>query len=103
MKRSTVTMLACLLATAAPGLAQAPSGPPPDPRDTDPVKLGWMVGSPPPADKMIRARRRQLLPIPAVALELLALARARADGRGLARPGPPSASCRARSARISTP
>ena len=35
--------------------AQAPTAPPQDPRDTDPVKLGWMVGSPPPGDKLIRA------------------------------------------------
>ena len=46
-------LLALLLASAAV-FAQAPSAPT-DPRDTDPVKLGWMVGSPPPADKMIRA------------------------------------------------
>ena len=47
---------AFLVSLATTGLAQAPSGSAPDPRDTDPVKLGWMVGSPPPADKIIRAR-----------------------------------------------
>ena len=46
---------ALLLALSTTVAAQAPSTAPPDPRDTDPVKLGWMVGSPPPADKLIRA------------------------------------------------
>ncbi|HEY3517464.1 MAG TPA: serine hydrolase [Gammaproteobacteria bacterium] len=46
---------ALLLALSTGVGAQAPSATPPDPRDTDPVKLGWMVGSPPPDDKMIRA------------------------------------------------
>lgn len=46
---------ALLLASSTAAFAQAPAAPAPDPRDTDPIKLGWMVGSPPPADKMIRA------------------------------------------------
>ncbi|HWN40477.1 MAG TPA: serine hydrolase [Gammaproteobacteria bacterium] len=46
---------ALLLACSTAVFAQAPAAPAPNPRDTDPVKLGWMVGSPPPADKMIRA------------------------------------------------
>ncbi|MDE2398517.1 MAG: serine hydrolase [Burkholderiales bacterium] len=37
----------------ATGLAQA-SKPPASAADSDPVTLGWMVGSPPPADKLIR-------------------------------------------------
>ena len=45
---------AFLMSLGATVCAQAPSGSAPDPRDTDPVKLGWMVGSPPPADKIIR-------------------------------------------------
>jgi CubicO group peptidase (beta-lactamase class C family) len=56
MKLSKLTMLACSLASAAPALAQTPSGPAPDPRATDPIKLGWMIGSPPPADKLIGIR-----------------------------------------------
>jgi CubicO group peptidase (beta-lactamase class C family) len=46
---------AFLLSLATAVCAQAPAGAAPDPRDTDPVELGWMVGSPPPADKLIRA------------------------------------------------
>jgi CubicO group peptidase (beta-lactamase class C family) len=51
----TIATLAAVLAVGQPSLAQAPAEAPRDPRDTDPVKLGWMVGSPPPADKLIRA------------------------------------------------
>ncbi|HXS79666.1 MAG TPA: serine hydrolase [Gammaproteobacteria bacterium] len=51
---TTIATLAVLLAIGAPVCAQAPADKPLDPRDTDPVKLGWMIGSPPPADKMIR-------------------------------------------------
>ncbi|MBU6259727.1 MAG: serine hydrolase [Burkholderiales bacterium] len=43
---------AALLATPAVQ-AQAPK-PPLDAAATDPARLGWMVGSPPPADKLIR-------------------------------------------------
>jgi CubicO group peptidase (beta-lactamase class C family) len=51
----TIATLALLSAVVLPAAAQAPAGKPLEPRDTDPVKLGWMVGSPPPADKLIRA------------------------------------------------
>jgi hypothetical protein len=51
----TGAKLACLVATATTALAQAPSAVPADPRATDPVKLGWMVGSPPRADKLVTA------------------------------------------------
>src|SRR3954471_17672146 len=51
----TIATLALLSAVALPGAAQAPADKPLEPRDTDPTKLGWMVGSPPPADKLIRA------------------------------------------------
>jgi hypothetical protein len=44
-------MLLSLLATTPAAFGQAPT----DPRATDPVKLGWMMGSPPPADKIIRS------------------------------------------------
>ena len=39
-----------------PAPAAAPAAPPPPPtaESTDPVKLGWMVGAPPPPDKIIR-------------------------------------------------
>lgn len=42
---------ACLLACTAV-IAQAPALPTAE--QTDPVKLGWMMGSPPPPDKIIR-------------------------------------------------
>src|SRR5688572_1402395 len=48
--------LACSFAIAAPAWAQTSPGAAADPRATDPAELGWMVGSPPPADKTIRAR-----------------------------------------------
>src|SRR5512140_3296119 len=43
--------VALIVATAVP--AQAPPAPL-SAADSDPVRLGWMVGSPPPADKLIR-------------------------------------------------
>jgi CubicO group peptidase (beta-lactamase class C family) len=43
-----------VVALQAPAFAQTPAVPA-DPRTTDPVALGWMVGSPPPVDKVIRA------------------------------------------------
>ena len=46
-----VLVAAALSMTAATGLAQSP---PLSAADSDPVKLGWMVGSPPPPDKLIR-------------------------------------------------
>ena len=52
---TTIATLAVLLAIGAPVCAQAPADKPLDPRDTDPIKLGWMVGAPPPAGKIIRA------------------------------------------------
>lgn len=41
-----------LMVLSAAALAQTP--PPPDAEQSDPVKMGWMVGSPPPPDKVIR-------------------------------------------------
>jgi hypothetical protein len=56
MRVSSFSMiLGSLLVTATTLYAQTPSGSQ-DPRDTDPIKLGWMVGSPPPADKLINLR-----------------------------------------------
>ena len=45
---------ALLSASMACALAQAPAPILPTAAQTDPVALGWMVGSPPPADKVIR-------------------------------------------------
>ena len=42
---TTIATLAVLLAIGAAVCAQAPADKPLDPRETDPVKLGWMVGS----------------------------------------------------------
>ncbi|MDE2368935.1 MAG: serine hydrolase [Burkholderiales bacterium] len=50
--RTAAALLASLL-TAAAAQAQAPK-PPLSAADSDPARLGWMVGSPPPADKLIR-------------------------------------------------
>jgi CubicO group peptidase (beta-lactamase class C family) len=56
MRVSGTSLLLGGLLTTAAAFAQTPSGAPPDPLATDPVKLGWMVGSPPPADKLIGVR-----------------------------------------------
>jgi hypothetical protein len=58
--RLTAALIAGLAAASA--LAQTPAAAPafatppalPTAESTDPVKLGWMVGSPPPPDKIIR-------------------------------------------------
>jgi len=50
-KFKLAAMAAAVGMTAA--LAQTPP-PPPSAADSDPAKLGWMVGSPPPADKLVR-------------------------------------------------
>lgn len=53
MKRvSRIAALAALTGAAAVALAQAPQLP--DAAATDPRTLGWMVGSPPPPDRVIR-------------------------------------------------
>lgn len=52
MIRILFAVAAALLASAT--LAQAPSVPIPTAEQTDPTRLGWMQGSPPPADKVIR-------------------------------------------------
>ncbi len=44
---------AALMATALVAQAQTPPKPL-SPADSDPVKMGWMVGSPPPPDKMVK-------------------------------------------------
>ena len=51
--RGTLGLIAALLLAATAVTAQTP--PRPDAAASDPVALGWMVGSPPPADKLITA------------------------------------------------
>lgn len=43
-----------LCAAMVPGVSAAQEKPPMSAADSDPVKLGWMMGSPPPPDKIIR-------------------------------------------------
>ena len=50
--RASIALTAALAACAAIGQSPPPSLP--SAEQTDPVKLGWMVGSPPPPDKVIR-------------------------------------------------
>jgi CubicO group peptidase (beta-lactamase class C family) len=52
MKRITLGTSAALISTLV--MAQIPAPALPTADQTDPVKLGWMVGSPPPTDKVIR-------------------------------------------------
>lgn len=47
-------LLAVASMSAAPAPATAAAAPPPDARASDPVTLGWMVGTPPPPDKQVR-------------------------------------------------
>jgi CubicO group peptidase (beta-lactamase class C family) len=49
---TTFIAAALLLASASAGAQQAPASP----ADTDPVKMGWMQGSPPPPEKRIQYR-----------------------------------------------
>jgi len=53
MRISSTATWVGLLAWTSSVTAQTPSGTL-DPLATDPIKLGWMVGSPPPANRMIR-------------------------------------------------
>ncbi|MGN1289659.1 MAG: 6-aminohexanoate hydrolase, partial [Bradyrhizobium sp.] len=43
-----------MAATIGLGTEAAPAQVPLSAADSDPVKMGWMVGSPPPADKLIQ-------------------------------------------------
>ena len=53
--RNAAFVLSATVCLTAQVWAQAPGGAPmPTAEQTDPVKLGWMVGSPPPPDKVIR-------------------------------------------------
>ena len=52
-----VALLAAMLVAAVPSFAVRAADAPPvfaNAADTDPVKLGWMVGFPPPSDRQIR-------------------------------------------------
>lgn len=51
MRNSKIWLVLALLATAAPVQADTP---PLDAAQSDPARMGWMVGSPPPADKVVR-------------------------------------------------
>jgi CubicO group peptidase (beta-lactamase class C family) len=53
-ERSYVAHAAMLAIALLAALSPASAGEPPSAADSDPLKLGWMVGSPPPADKLIR-------------------------------------------------
>ena len=46
--------LSALLGMGVMGGTLAQNAAPPSAQDSDPVKLGWMIGSPPPPDKIIR-------------------------------------------------
>jgi len=48
------TLVLLLAASLCHANAQTPAPTLPTAEQTDPIKLGWMVGSPPPADKLIR-------------------------------------------------
>ena len=64
MKRLSILLLACLL---FPPLATAQTLPDfPDATATDPVTLGWMVGSPPPPERQIRFEDQSLLAFPQI-------------------------------------
>ena len=47
-------VLSALLGVGLAAGAAAQPAPPPSAQDSDPARLGWMVGSPPPPDKIIR-------------------------------------------------
>lgn len=53
MRRTAALLVGALLLTCASAQAQQA---PPSPADSDPVKLGWMQGSPPPPEKRILFR-----------------------------------------------
>ena len=56
-RRSVFAIIGCAIAVVwvtASFTAQAPAAPTLDARTSDPVTMGWMVGAPPPPDKLIR-------------------------------------------------
>ena len=54
MRLRALSGVTVLVAAVVIVRAQTPSPAFPDARATDPVAMGWMAGSPPPADKMVR-------------------------------------------------
>ena len=61
------SILAALTAACCTSIAQGQtSGPPLSAADSDPVKMGWMTGSPPPADKLIRQADMTLYTFPQI-------------------------------------
>lgn len=59
------SILAVLSAACCASIAQAQTSRPPlSAADSDPVKMGWMTGSPPPADKLIRQADMTLYTFP---------------------------------------
>ncbi|MGN7726740.1 serine hydrolase domain-containing protein [Luteimonas sp. 22616] len=53
-RHNALAMLIALAALLAPSASQSAEEPTMTASESDPVKLGWMLGSPPPADKLIR-------------------------------------------------
>jgi len=54
-QRKAFLVILATVGLSCPVWAQAPGGAPmPTAEQTDPIKLGWMIGSPPPPDKVIR-------------------------------------------------
>jgi len=51
---ASIAFATAVVLASAPFAAQAPAGSTLDARASDPVTMGWMVGAPPPQDKLIR-------------------------------------------------
>jgi CubicO group peptidase (beta-lactamase class C family) len=51
---ATVVTIAAVGLASVPFAAQAPATPALDARASDPITMGWMVGTPPPQDKLVR-------------------------------------------------
>ncbi|MDP3867556.1 serine hydrolase [Phenylobacterium sp.] len=63
MKREAIALL--LAAFVSPAAAQAPAAFP-DAAASDPVAMGWMIGSPPPPERMIRFEDGKFLQFPQI-------------------------------------
>jgi CubicO group peptidase (beta-lactamase class C family) len=64
MRTAALAMAGATLLSSGAAGAQSSAAPPPDAAASDPRALGWMVGSPPPADKQIRASDLSFLSFP---------------------------------------
>ena len=100
MRVRALAVVAALLVVGVVVWSQSQAPVFPDARASDPIAMGWMVGSPPPADKLVRFATAAS-PVPADALGLLAHARTGADGRGPRGAG--RVRCHAPTRNISTP